>query len=508
MNQKFWIAALPVLLSAMISLSSNAQKVTYTEPDKSEQKQTDFEIIGKYNGNILIYKNYRNEAYISVYDNDMKLKSNEPLPNIGDRLMEADFISYPDFSYMFYQYQKKNMVVCKMIKIGPDGKSLTQPIEIDTTQVGSGAGSRVYSVIPSEDKQKIMVFKINSRDEKLYYFKSLLFDKDMNLLHSGRVQLKMNDRNDFLSDFNVDNDGNLVFGRGVRPGSTENIVRFFLVIKPAAADSFAIKELKIDNVSLDEVKLRMDNYNNRYLFTGFYYKGKRVGSIEGFSNAIFDKTTGEWVIKNLVPLGQEIREDARGDNNIKNAFDDYYIKQIITRKDGGFVVIAESNYQTSRGNPYNYNRWGNMYYPYSSFDYYRYSSFYSPYGFNRYNSSAQTRYHADNIIIGAFDKEGKLTLTNTIRKAQFDDDNEAMVSYQMVNTGEALRFLYNDYEKRDVVLTYQSIDADGNITRPPTMKNLDKGYNFLPRLGKQVSAHTIIIPCLYRNYLCFARVEF
>lgn len=486
----------------------NGQKVTYSEPDKNELKQIEFDIIGKYNGNFLIYKNYKNTGYISIYDNDMKLKENVTVLNSGDRLLKSDFISFPDFSYMFYQSQKKNLVSCRMIKIGPDGKSLSQPIDLDTTQVNSGNSDAIYSIIASEDKQKILVFKVNSRDEKRYIFKTLLFARDMTLLHSGYSDLRMNDRNDFLSDFNVDNDGNLVFGRGIRPGSNENIIRFFLLIKPAEADSFATKEIKLENISLDEVKLRMDNYNNRYLFTGFYYKGKRQGSIQGISNAIYDKATGEWVIKNIIPLGQELREDARGDNNAKNAFDDYYIKHITIRKDGGFVVIAESNYQTSRGNTGGYNRWGNMYSPYfNTYDYYRYGSYY-PYGLNRWGSGSMVRYHADNIVIGAFDKEGKLTLSNTIRKSQFDDDNEAMVSYQMVNTGDALRFIYNDYEKRDVVLTYQSIDAQGNVTRPPTLKNLDKGYNFLPRFGKQVSSHTTIIPCVFRNYLCFAKLEF
>ena len=149
-----------------------------------------------------------------------------------------------------------------------------------------------------------------------------------------------------------------------------------------------------------------------------------------------------------------------------------------------------------------------MYSPYvSSFDYYRYGSYY-PYGYNRYGNTGLTRYHADNVVVGDFDKEGKLVLSNTIRKSQFDDDNEALVSYQLVNTGSTLRFIYNDYEKRDVVLAYQSIDKEGNVTRPPTLKNLDKGFSFLPRYGKQVSSNTIIIPCLYRNYLCFAKVEF
>jgi hypothetical protein len=502
------MAGFTIMLFLVFSQAVNSQKVIYTEPDKNEMRQIDFEIIGKYTGNYLIYKNIRGAGYISVYDADMKLKSNETLKNVGDRLMEADFVAYPDFVYMFYQYQKKSVIYCKMVKLGTDGKELSQPIDIDTTQVGGSNSDRIYSVITSEDKQKILVFKINSRDERRYIFKTLLFDKEMNLLHLSRTDLKMSDRNDFLTDFNLDNDGNMVFGRGLRPGSSENIIKFWLVIKPAVSDTFGLKELKLEGVSLDEVKLRVDNNNNRYLFTGFYYKGKRIASIEGISNAIYDKPTGDWVIKNLIPLGSELREDARGENNIKNAFDDYYIKNITIRKDGGFVVIAESNYQTTRGNPYNFNRWGNMYSPYfSGYDYYRYGA-YSPYGWNRWNTGSVTRYHADNIVIGAFDKEGKLTLTNTIRKSQFDDDNEAMVSYLMVNTGDALRFLYNDYEKRDVILTYQNIDADGNITRPPTMKNLDKGYSFLPRLGKQVSAHTTIIPCIYRNYLCFAKLDF
>jgi hypothetical protein len=29
----------------------------------------------------------------------------------------------------------------------------------------------------------------------------------------------------------------------------------------------------------------------------------------------------------------------------------------------------------------------------------------------------------------------------------------------------------------------------------------------MPRYGKQVAAKTIIFPCQYRNYICFAKVE-
>ena len=69
-------------------------------------------------------------------------------------------------------------------------------------------------------------------------------------------------------------------------------------------------------------------------------------------------------------------------------------------------------------------------------------------------------------------------------------------------------FLFNLQEKRNLMLSDQSIEPSGQLTRRPTLKNLDKGYDFMPRFGKQVGAKTIIFPCQYRNYICFAKVDF
>ena len=92
-------------------------------------------------------------------------------------------------------------------------------------------------------------------------------------------------------------------------------------------------------------------------------------------------------------------------------------------------------------------------------------------------------------------------------KNQWDDDSDASIGYQLVNTGDQLHFLFNMQEKRLQLLSDQSIKPDGQLLRNPTLKNLDKGYDFMPRYGKQVGSRQIIIPCMYRNFLCFARVE-
>jgi hypothetical protein len=141
-------------------------------------------------------------------------------------------------------------------------------------------------------------------------------------------------------------------------------------------------------------------------------------------------------------------------------------------------------------------------------DYY-YSPFYNPYSpWNRYGMGNINRYNSENIMILSFDKNSNLEWSNVLTKSQYDDDGNSMISHQMVNTGGALHFLYNQYERRTVLLADQSISPDGKLTRYPTLRNLDKGYEFMPRFGKQISGNEVVIPCQYRNYICFAKIDF
>ena len=77
----------------------------------------------------------------------------------------------------------------------------------------------------------------------------------------------------------------------------------------------------------------------------------------------------------------------------------------------------------------------------------------------------------------------------------------------LLNTGDQLHFLFNQQEKRLQLLSPKVYLHQDKMTRNPTLKNLDQGYDFMARYGKQVGSRQIIFPCMYRNYLCFARLE-
>ena len=53
--------------------SVNAQRILISEPDRDDSRRMDFEIIGKMGNHYLIYKSIRNESFICLYDNEMKM---------------------------------------------------------------------------------------------------------------------------------------------------------------------------------------------------------------------------------------------------------------------------------------------------------------------------------------------------------------------------------------------------------------------------------------------------
>lgn len=495
--------------------SGIAQKITYTEPEREDTRRTNFEIVGRVGGNILVFKNNRNDNDISVYDNNMKLVDRVKQTDLDDRWINVDFVPYSDFAWMIYQYQRKSIVYCMAVKIDSKGKRITDPVELDTTRIGWSANNKIYTTLFSDDKSKILVFKVNNRNPNNFIFTTLLFNDKLELQQKHRMNMPMEERNDYFTDFFVDNDGDMVFGKFIRRSGSEIISDAFLVTKKTTEEAFKIKPMKTDDRLLDEIKLKVDNNNDRYLFTALYYKQRR-GNIEGLYTVMWDKKADSIIRRLELPFNEEMRKLAKGpDANLRMAFDDYFITNIITKKDGGYIMVSESMYTTSRGNTF--NRWDYRFYnsPWSSplDNYYwsPYSSFYSPYysPWNRWGNSGQnTRYHSENILVMSFDKDGNLEWDSAIPKSQYDDDNDGMISHQMMITGGELQLFFNLYERRTLLLNNQSIAPDGKVSRHPTLKNLDREIEFMPRFGKQVSARSMVMPCMYRNNLTFAKIEY
>ena len=95
---------LGTILALYCIMTASAQRIDYSEVDKDDYREMNFEIIGKVGGKISVYKNFKNRHDICVYDNEMQMTNRVKMDFLPERVINVDFIAYPEFAYMIYQH--------------------------------------------------------------------------------------------------------------------------------------------------------------------------------------------------------------------------------------------------------------------------------------------------------------------------------------------------------------------------------------------------------------------
>src|SRR5690606_13584201 len=118
------------------------------------------------------------------------------------------------------------------------------------------------------------------------------------------------------------------------------------------SDAYNERPLRINDLYLDDIKLMTDDANGRYLLSSFYSAQKR-GNIDGLYVAGIEAHTGNLVFEKTTAFDEDFKKRARERSGIKNAFDNFFINNIIVNADGSFTVLSEALYSTD-----NWDRWG------------------------------------------------------------------------------------------------------------------------------------------------------
>lgn len=486
----------------------SAQNITYSTVHSEAANNANFEILGKVGPNYIVFKNLTWKNIFQVFDQNMKELSNERAKFMPEKLINADFITYNDYFLMVYQYKKGGTIYCDAVKMSADATPLGDIITVDTTRVGLQSGSDVYSTIYSEDKKNVLIYKMHSRNEKLHVV-TKLFDPSLALLDSTRSVIDFNDRREIYSPFQIANDGTIFFTKETKPGSRENISQLEVITNRLKSNTFKSTAINLQNRFIDGVQIKIDNLNDNYIINSFYYPAKRASSIEGLFSAIVKRQTDS-VKTSFHRFDDSVRAKLASNGQSRLVFDNLFLKNIFVKRDGSYVLVAEDYSTQTVGNSNSWNRWDYLYgNPYSlTNDYYYWNSPY--YRYNRFNSfgNRSVRYYYDNILVMNIDSALGMKWNNVILKKQNDDDDDSFLSYGILNTGAELNFLFIEKERNAQIISSQSVSTYGKLYRYPTLKSRESGYQFMPRLARQVGPKQLIVPCVYRGNLCFAKVDF
>ena len=487
----------------------SAQKIVYSEVIKEDNRDITFEILGKVSTNYVVYKFVRWKHMLASYTEDLKLINNTRLNFIPEKTFNVDFVVYPDYFIIVYQYQKNNTIWCKAVKMDAQGNKMGEPVTLDTSRTNLMADKKIYSTVFSEDKKQILVYKMQRKNDQLTLV-TKIYDPELKLSDSAREVISFDERRDVYSDLFVSNNGSLIFAKEYKTGWRENITRLEIVIREPRSKSFTVFEVPLQGKFIDEVKIKVDNLNKRYIVNSLFSKSK-TGGIDGLFTSFIQQGNYKLVRTAFNLFNDTLRSKMNSISSFSSRFDNLFLRNMIVKKDGGFVITAEDSYTQNTGNNNIFRRYNNIYNsPYTSnYDYYLtspyYQSLYRPYGSSAF--AQRMKYFYDDILIIDVDSLLNLKWNTVIHKKQDDEEQDNFLSFGTFNAGGEIHFLFTANRKKQLINNH-SVLPGGQVKRYATLKSYEAGYEFMPKLSKQVGFGQVIIPCLYRGSVAFAKIDF
>lgn len=465
-----------------------AQDIFYSKEQKFTFQNGDFSVVGWSGDRLYTYRASKEGYYLDAYNDSMRLMATIALDFFPQKIYETRFFTTENNIVVFYQAVQRNQVVQYAALLDNRARMLQKPLVLDSAKMSWMSSDRkYYSVAVSSDKSRFMIFSVGSRKDRRVACNTILLDDNMRVLSRRTVHVSSEDEFSFGQSL-LGKDGTFYLaaynaGAGGMAGSV-----WLLKLAPEAAD-FSVKPFPLNDNFLSGMYMKLDDSRNQ-VFVGAFYSEKKSGNLDGILYALYDPAGESLSTFRLIPFDEAMR-NASSERNKKKAFNDFEVRNLILKNDGGFILVSENYYVTTRtsnyGTGYGYYSWYN----------------------NTYPSSSTREYHYGDIMVLDYNGEGERQWQNFIRKEQYSQEDDGLFSsYVMLNSGATLVFLFNDFSSSKSTLNLAAVDADGSLQMKKMNPGRTAGADWLPRAAKQTDLRELLVPVLRKNSLGFARVVF
>lgn len=484
---KQWLLAVLLVLGCLGKEKADAQEVIYSAYEKFDLRSGDFSVVGKANGKLYTYHGSSEGFFLDAYNDSMEKMATVVLDFFPKKIYETHFVCYNDKIIILYQSVESNRVIQYAALLDGDGRLKKGPLKLDEAKTGIfGPSKEYFSSAISENKQSIVVYAAAAKGESVQ-FKGFWLDTELNVTKRLSSTFKA-DKDVSVGEALLANDGVLYFSAFTPVGNKNYADRLWLLRLDTSDRRFQSVAFPLNEKFAASAYMKMDNVNNRVYIGGFYSE-KKNGNYEGVLFGYYDVPAGALQNHKMIAFDDRLK-NASGERNTKRAFNDYQVRQLIVKNDGGFVMISEDYFMTTR----------NSYTP--GWGYYSY--YYSP-----FMAPSIREYHYNDILALSYDGNGNREWNAFVRKEQYSqEDGGIFSSYALLNTGGTLGMLFNDFNRSRSAIQLATVDAEGDVKMQSFAAQGNNDPDWLPRSGKQVSSREIVIPCMRRRQICFAKVVF
>jgi hypothetical protein len=481
-----------VLLFTVNFFSVSAQTIVKSATDKVANRFSDYEIIGKNDIGLIVHYFGSNESELVVYDDNLKIANRKELPFKGKTADLENILLLKDRILIFYSTDGDTY---KYLKLKTLTKNLAIPFEtvlLDSIPLASIGKGKAFYIKTSPDKSKIVLFNI-LKSSSTYFVRFTTITDSINIFTKSMFAIP-NANTVSLKSLKINNEGNVTGVFGYENNSDEyNIDRYVTLSYNKSTNTIGEQVLQSQDYVYKNLITEVSNTKDIVYLTAAYKNTKNRNDI-GIAYQIIDLRTNTILLNSKLPFTEDLLKKTQA-RELKAWQDKAALvkpKRIMPRSDGGFVVITESEYKTTRTERMETNNYG----------YYN-ATPYMP----------AMRYVNQNVLydigILSINTNGTLDWQATMPKSQVSENDDGYYSsFAFFESNNVLKFLYNeDFYNIGNFVEY-NINANGITKRKSVMNSEKQGLVMVPLKAKQLDGRSIIIPSEQKRNLQFVLFQY
>lgn len=497
-SKQFWNYLL--LLSCWFgsSIAAYGQEIKFSRPQRLPSKVTDYEILGKINDKILLYKWGNHHFLLDRFNtNDLSLASTS-LILLGSKKEKQEIINIfiaENQLCIFYvaKHGRKHVAYLQTTDVAL--KPISEPIPLDTIQTGFLDNSYLnYSVQVSPDKSYFMLL-CPPEDNRGQVQRSVIVQRQNTTYKVlAKPTFILPEKHTYHSSL-LDHNGNAylvsVDYNSAIIGAAQ-IAQLAVLHWQPPQSQIHTDILSFDERRLNQLSTVLDYKNHQLILSGLYATGKQSTRTEGYGLATYNPTTHalstftqelftDSFLKKLSPINRALI------NTGTEAAYHLRIRQLLVRNNGGVLLLGEVAYSTQTNLPNSY-----------------FDNFY-PRVANTY-----TNYYYGDMIALSIAPDAHLEWSSVLPKKQASEqDSGYFSSFGTVNGKQKLNLVFNEAITYDTSLNAYLLQANGEFTINSVASLAEYKVMVAPQYGKQLSENEWVAPAFnQRNELLLLKATF
>lgn len=449
-------------------LSLQAQEVLVSS-DISIRNNLAYDIIGEIDDRIVLFRDGGNEYFMETFDNEMGMVLSTSIVFEKPKVDIYNIVGLDTTFQILYGFYDQDSIHIMSRRYDP------RAILIDSTTLFSIEKKlfKRFKFVHSEDKSKTLLFAKSRKD-----------DLDLHWIDNKRNRL-IDSQNHKIINLNLNEDFRFMDltndGRAITYFDTENFqfakedhYGHLFVFTPNDSEAKYFPLYYDSKIAVD-FKMEFNNANNHFVLAGLYSTVSN-NAAEGYFlmnkniDQIQTKDTFSFTKFPTGFIGEVIGVKKRR----IDLLNDFVVKDIALRADGGVLLFFESYKEFARRSTYrSYSR--------------RDDSLYGDRGW--------VDYYNEDIIVVSTHPKGNEHWKKVLHKKQFSQDDEAIFSsFYIFKTPSRLRLIYNDDITKNSTISEYLVDPIGDYERRSLLNTEYENLKLRFNDSIQLSSNSMIVP--------------